>query len=43
MTQMIIGIRPLAKVFHGMIKSYPFLELVTVVKRLPFDRAIASR
>ncbi|NQZ65513.1 MAG: hypothetical protein HRT59_26615, partial [Crocosphaera sp.] len=26
-------IRPLAKVFHGMIKSYLFLELATVVKR----------
>ena len=25
--------RPLAKVFHGMIKSYLFLELATVVKR----------
>ena len=27
------AIRPLAKVFHGMIKSYLFLELATVVKR----------
>jgi hypothetical protein len=36
-------IRPLAKVFHGMMKSYLFLELVTVVKRSPFDRAIAAQ
>ena len=29
----LLTFRPLAKVFHGMIKSYLFLELATVVKR----------